>query len=92
MVQTVITGVANILANIGTSQVIKNALKVLTPENLSKKEKVLTVVGTCALSAVASKAVGDYIEEEVGSAFNLIDKFSKNKDSNIIEDKDNEDD
>ena len=82
MIQTAVTGIVNLFCNLGASQVIKNAITQLTPDNLKKSEKILTVIGSVAISAVASKAIGDYVEKEVDSAFKIGEKLlTKKEDS-----------
>lgn len=85
MLQTAITGIVNLVCNAGAGQVIKNTIQQLTPDNLKKSEKILTVIGGVAISAVASKAIGDYVEKEVDSIFEFGKKYFDKKEEVIIE-------
>lgn len=72
---------AGMAASVGVSQVVGNIITATTPGDLSKYQKVATIIGRSVVLMVAQKTVAPYVEEsidDIGRGLNnLKDVFIK---------------
>lgn len=69
-------------AGLASQQVIENIVKVTTPENLMKTQKVLTKIGGVVIGAMVSSKVAEHIGTVTDE---VIDMFKKPKKEVIMD-------
>lgn len=64
---------AGLISSISASMVVSNALKnVATPQNAGKITKLLTLIGTSAIAGAVGEIAGNYVENEIDRAAQVI--------------------
>lgn len=56
---------AELLVSMGTGAIVGNAVKLTTPAEVSKVQRVTIAIGSFALSAMISDAVGKYASNQI---------------------------
>lgn len=70
----------DLITSSGISNIMANAVKMVTPDNMSKWQKFSSgVAGIVMASMIASKA-GEYIDEKVDDVVEVINAFKEGKD------------
>lgn len=71
---TIVKAVAGTVISTGVGAIAKNAVKSVTPDNISKATKVVIAIGGAALSWYTAKKIVDEVEETIDDLVDLLPK------------------
>ena len=73
----VLKQLTGLVASMGVNEVVGNAIKATTPQDLNKYKKGLVFIGTMVIGGIAGGAANKYVEQQFDEFQNIIDKVKE---------------
>lgn len=70
--------VAGVASSVGVGAIVKNAINMSTPDNITKLQKVSIVVGTFVLSGMIGEMATKYVNTQID---NTVEQFQQAKEA-----------
>lgn len=81
MITNTVKALTGVALSFGIQEVVGNAVKAVTPQNISKVKKVYTAIGGFAISLAIMDVAGEAVDNTIDGAASMISMIANRKKS-----------